>query len=115
MFRHMAILKFKSDADPKAVEAYMAAFPGFAAGLPMIQKWYIGRNEGAGGETHVRRHGLSGNYDVGLVLEFHNAGDYLKYAESPEHQAFFEQYCAPIFAERVVVQFHPDVAPFEPA
>ncbi len=108
MFRHMAILRFKDNADPKAIEAYMAAFPGFASSLPMINHWYIGRNEGAGGESHVRRHSLSGNYDVGLVLEFDTPADYLSYAESKEHQAFFEEYCAPIFAERVVVQFHPD-------
>lgn len=114
MFRHMAILKFKDDADPAAIDAYMAAFPGFANGMPTINKWYIGRNEGTGGESHVKRHGLRGNYDVGLVLEFYTPDDYLKYAESKEHQAFFERYCAPIFAERVVVQFHPGETEFHP-
>ncbi|WP_127145544.1 Dabb family protein [Pelagibacterium montanilacus] len=107
MFRHMAILKFKDDADPNAIDAYMKAFPGFARSLPMIRTWYIGRNEGAGGESHVGRHGLRGNYDVGLVMEFDSPEEYRNYAESREHQSFFEEYCAPIFAERVVVQFHP--------
>jgi hypothetical protein len=33
MFRHMAILKFKPDADPKAVERYFANFPKLATSL----------------------------------------------------------------------------------
>ena len=107
MFRHMAILKFKSDADPAAVERYFENFPKMVAKLPVIKSWYIGRNEGAGGESHVKRHSFRPNYDVGLVLEFDSPQGYLAYAESSEHQAFFEEFCTPIFAERVVVQFHP--------
>ncbi len=107
MFRHMAILKFKPDADPVAVERYFENFPKLATSLPVIKSWYIGGNEGAGGESHVKRHNFRPNYDVGLVLEFDDAAGYLAYAESKEHQAFFEEFCTPIFAERVVVQFHP--------
>jgi hypothetical protein len=107
MFRHMAILKFKPDADSAAIKAYFEAFPGLVASLPVIKNWYIGRNEGAGGESHVKRHNFRPNYDVGLVLEFDSQADYLKYGESPEHQAFFEKYCTPILIERVVCQFHP--------
>jgi len=106
MFRHMAILKFKPDAKPADIDAYMSAFPQLMASLPVIRKWSIGRNEGAGGETHVKKHGFAANYDVGLTMEFDSAADYRRYAESPEHQAFFAKYCTPILAERVVVQFN---------
>jgi hypothetical protein len=108
MFRHMAILKFKSDADPAAIARYFENFPRLAQSLPVIQSWYLGRNEGSGGESHVKRHGHKPNYDVGLVLEFEDQQGYRDYAESPEHQSFFEEFCVPIFDERVVVQFHPN-------
>lgn len=105
MFRHMAILKFKPDAKEADVAAYFEAFPKLMASLPMIRMWNIGRNEGAGGESHVKRHSFAPNYDVGLMMEFDNPQAYRDYAESPEHQAFFAKYCTPILAERVVVQF----------
>ena len=108
IFRHMAILRFKPDARQEAIEAYFAAFPKLMASIPVIRVWTIGRNEGAGGETHVRKHGFAGNYDVGLTMEFDSPADYRAYAESAEHQAFFAKYCTPILAERVVVQFHAD-------
>ena len=41
-------------------------------------------------------------------MDFESSADYLKYAESPEHQAFFAKYCVPILAERVVAQFKKD-------
>jgi len=107
MFRHMAILKFKFDAKSEDIDAYFAAFPGLVASLPVIKNWYIGKNEGAGGESHVKRHNFRPNYDVGLVLEFDSPDGYLAYAESNVHQTFFEKYCTPIFSERVVCQFIP--------
>jgi hypothetical protein len=106
MFRHMAILKFKPDAKPADIEAYFAAFPKLMASLPVVRSYIIGRNEGAGGETHVRKHHFAPNYDVGLTMVFDDPDGYRAYAESPEHQQFFATYCTPILAERVVVQFH---------
>ena len=108
MFRHMAILKFKTDAKQDDIDAYFKAFPGLMASLPVIKAWNIGRNQGAGGETHVKKGSFAPNYDVGLIMDFDSSGDYLKYAESPEHQAFFAKYCVPILAERVVAQFKKD-------
>lgn len=108
MFRHMAILKFRPDAKEADIAAYFEAFPKLMASLPMIKAWKIGRNEGAGGETHVQKHGFAPNYDVGLTMEFDSAKAYRDYAKSSEHQAFFGKYCTPILAERVVVQFHQD-------
>ena len=108
MFRHMAILKFKPDAKQADIDAYFAAFPGLMASLPVIKAWNIGRNQGAGGETHVKKGSFAPNYDVGLMMDFESGADYLKYAESPEHQAFFAKYCVPILAERVVAQFKTD-------
>lgn len=108
MFRHMAILKFKPDAKESDIAAYFEAFPKLMASLPVIKAWRIGRNEGSGGETHVRKHSFAPNYDVGLTMEFDSPQAYRQYAESPEHQAFFAKYCTPILAERVVVQFQED-------
>jgi hypothetical protein len=108
MFRHMAILKFKPDARPADIEAYFEAFPNLMASLPVVRRWSIGRNQGSGGETHVRKHHFAPNYDVGLTMQFDDAKAYRDYAESPEHQAFFARYCTPILAERVVVQFKED-------
>jgi Stress responsive A/B Barrel Domain len=105
VFRHMAILKFKPDAKESDILAYFAAFPSLMKSLLVIKSWSIGRNRGAGGETHVRKHSFAPNYDVGLMMDFDSAADYLKYAESPEHQAFFAKYCVPILEERVVAQF----------
>jgi hypothetical protein len=42
MFRHMAILKFKPDAQPKDIEDYFAAFPKLMASLPVVRRWTIG-------------------------------------------------------------------------
>ena len=106
VFRHMAILRFRPDARPADVADYFEAFPKLMASVPVIRAWTIGRNEGAGGETHVKKHNFAPNYDVGLTMEFDSPADYRTYAESPEHQAFFARYCTPILAERVVVQFH---------
>jgi hypothetical protein len=108
MFRHIAILKFKPDAKAEDIAAYFAAFPGMIESLPVVRSCIIGRNEGSGGETHVRKHNFSPNYDVGLTMEFDSPQGYRDYAESAEHQAFFAKYCTPILAERVVVQFHED-------
>ena len=49
----------------------------------------------------------SGQHGQAFV-PFDSGADYLKYAESPEHQAFFAKYCVPILAERVVAQFKKD-------
>ena len=106
MFRHMAILKFRPDATEADIKAYFENFPKLMASVPVVRKWTIGRNEGAGGETHVKTHGFSPNYDVGLTMEFDSPEGYRHYAESAEHQTFFARYCTPILAERVVVQFH---------
>jgi hypothetical protein len=108
MFRHMAILKFKPDAKEADIAAYFEAFPALMASLPVIRAWNIGRNEGAGGEPHVKKHSFAPNYDVGLMMDFDSSADYLKYAASREHQAFFAKYCVPILAERVVAQFKKD-------
>jgi hypothetical protein len=108
MFRHMAILKFKPDAKQADIDAYFKAFPGLMASLRVIKAWNIGRNQGAGGETHVKKGSFAPNYDVGLMMDFDSGADYLKYAESPEHQAFFAKYCVPVLAERVVAQFNKD-------
>ncbi len=105
MFRHMAILKFKPDAKESDISAYFEAFPSLMGSQPVIKSWSIGRNQGPGGETHVKKHRFAPNYDVGLMMDFNSAADYLKYAESLEHQAFFAKYCVPILAERVVAQF----------
>jgi hypothetical protein len=106
MFRHIAILKFKPDARQEDVAAYFEAFPKLMAGCPTVRQWLIGRNEGTGGETHVKKHSFAGNYDVGLTMEFDSPQGYRDYAESRTHQEFFARYCTPILAERVVVQFH---------
>ncbi len=108
MFRHMAILKFKPDAKESDISAYFKAFPSLMESLPVIKSWSIGRNQGAGGESHVKKHRFASNYDAGLMMDFESAADYLKYAESSEHQAFFAKYCVPILAERVVAQFPTD-------
>ena len=91
---------------PSQIAAYFEAFPKMMASIPVVRAWTIGRNEGAGGETHVRKHGFAPNYDVGLTMTFDSPDAYRQYAESAEHQAFFAKYCTPILAERVVVQFH---------
>ena len=70
MFRHMAILKFKPDAKQADIDAYFKAFPGLMASLPVIKAWNIGRNQGAGGETHVKKGSFAPNYDVGLMMDF---------------------------------------------
>ena len=106
MFRHMAILRFKPDAKPEDIKAYFEEFPNMMKRVPGVKKYLIGRNEGAGGETHVKKHSFAPNYDVGLTMEFDDPAGYLAYAESAEHQAFFQKYCTPILAERVVVQFY---------
>ena len=59
VFRHMAILKFKPDARDADIAAYFAAFPKLMASIPVIRAWTIGRNEGAGGETHVKKHNFA--------------------------------------------------------
>ncbi len=107
-FRHMAILKLKPDARQEDIAAYFTAFPKLMESLPVVRAWTIGRNEGTGGESHVRKHGFAANYDIGLTMDFDSPQAYRQYAESPEHQAFFAKYCTPILAERVVVQFHRD-------
>ena len=84
MFRHMAILRFKPDAKPADVVAYFEAFPKLMASQPTVKSWQIGRNEGAGGETHVRKGSFAPNYDVGLTMLFDNPKGYLDYAEWAE-------------------------------
>jgi hypothetical protein len=106
MFRHMAILKFKADAQEKAIQAFLAQFPGVMDSIPEVKRWSIGRNVGGGGESHVKTGGYPPNYDVGLVMDFDSPEAYRAYAECATHQKFFAQYLKSILAERVVVQFH---------
>lgn len=105
---HIAILKFKPDAKQADIDAYLEAFPGLMASQPTVRSWIFGRNEGAGGEIHVKKGNFAGNYDVGLTMVFDNPQGYLQYAESKGHQDLFAKYCTPVLAERVVVQFHED-------
>jgi hypothetical protein len=108
MFRHMAILKFKPDAKQADIDSHFEAFPKLMVSLPVIKAWNIGRNQGTGGETHGKKHSFAPTYDVGLMMDFDSGADYLKYAESPEHQAFFAKYCVSILTDRVVAQFSKD-------
>lgn len=105
MFRHMAMLKFKSDASPEAKRAFLDNFPKMASSIPQIKAWTMGPNAGGGGESHVIKGGYPPNYDVGLMFDFDSEADYRQYAECATHQAFFKTYVAPIVAERAVVQF----------
>ena len=106
MFRHLAILKFKPSASEEARKRFVEKFPDMATAIPQIKSWSIGRDAGAGGESHVKAGGYPSNYDVGLHMDFDSPEAYRQYAESPIHQKFFSDYVAPIISERVVVQFH---------
>ncbi len=53
MFRHMAMLKFKSDASTEAKRAFLDNFPKMATSIPQIKAWTMGPNAGGGGELHV--------------------------------------------------------------
>jgi len=105
MFRHMAILKFKSDAPETAKQAFLDNFPAVMNGIAEIRSWSIGRNAGSGGESHVKAGGYPSNYDIGLVMDFDSPAAYRAYAECAAHQRFFAEFVKPIVADRVVVQF----------
>jgi len=116
MFRHMAILKFKSGARREDIDAYFAAFPALMASLPVIRAWSIGRNEGTGGETDVEKHGFSPQLTTaGSPWSSNWPQAYRQYAEAAEQQAFFAKYGTPILAERVVCQFSKSTDPVWPA
>jgi Stress responsive A/B Barrel Domain len=94
MFRHVVMLRWKSEATPEqrtAVEAALAALPG---GIPEIRGYTIGS------DAHVNE----GNYDLVVVADFDDVDAYLVYRDHPDHQSVIRELIAPILAERAAVQ-----------
>jgi hypothetical protein len=96
MFRHVVMLRWKTEATPDqraAVEAGLAALP---VRIPEIREYAIG--------TDARVN--EGNYDLVIVADFDDVDGYLVYRDHADHQAVLREHIAPILAERAAVQHH---------
>jgi hypothetical protein len=106
MFRHVAVLRWKPEADDASKTAFLENFPRMCESIDVIHSWTLGVNVGQGGESHVQQWGFPGNLDLGLTIEFDSHEGYLEYAEHPVHQEFIRDYADKVLGERYAVQ-HP--------
>jgi hypothetical protein len=106
VFRHVACLKWKPDADEASRQAFLENFPHMANNIPVIKGWTLGVDVGQGGEEHVAALGWPGNFDIGLTIEFDSPEGYAEYAHHPVHKEFLENYAKPVLGERIAVQHH---------
>jgi hypothetical protein len=94
VFRHVVMLRWRSEATPEqraAVETGLAELPGR---IPEIRSYTVGS------DAHVNE----GNYDLVVVADFDGVDGYLVYRDHPDHQTVIREGIAPILAERAAVQ-----------
>jgi hypothetical protein len=94
MFRHVVMLRYKSDATPEQRSAVATALANLPVRIPEIGTYTIGTDAGVN----------EGNYDLVIVADFDDVDGYLVYRDDADHQAVLRELIAPILAERAAVQ-----------
>ncbi len=94
MFRHIALFRFKEDADPVAVAAFGEALAKLPESIPEIRGFAPHPDLGLGDAT----------YDFGLVADFDDEAGWRAYVDHPAHVEFIEAHSKPLLAGIARVQ-----------
>jgi hypothetical protein len=100
MFRHVVLLRWKTDAPDEARVRARDAILALPSVIDVIRGYSVGEDAG---ET-------AGNYDLAIVADFDDAAAYAVYRDHPEHVRMIAELVRPIVDSRAALQ-HPHRSP----
>lgn len=95
MIRHVVLFKWKPAAGRQQIDAVQEALRQLPELVSETRQFVFGEDAGM----------FDGNYDLAVVADFDDQGNYLRYAGHPAHIDFVERVLAPVLAQRAAVQF----------
>ena len=95
MIRHCVLLKFRSDTSEENIEAAIAGIRALPDFIPEISTYSVGF------DAKLR----DDNYDLAVVGDFADSGDYLVYASHPKHLEVISELLTPYLEGRSAVQY----------
>jgi len=96
MLRHVVMFRWRPDATPERIDAFLNGLSDLLAGDEYVRGHAFGLDAGKDAD----------NYDFALVADFDNYDDYLAYEATAAHDAFVRQYASFVVGGRTAVQ-HP--------
>ena len=95
MFRHVVMIKCKSEASKAQREAAVSGIRSLPHKIPQIRQFSLGENAGIDKDT----------FDLVLIADFDNAEGYAAYRDHPDHRTLLENVIRPIVAARAAIQY----------
>lgn len=100
--RHVVLLKFRSDANPAAIQTALELFQGLGTKIDSILSLESGTNISPEGKSH--------GYSHAFTLTFGSASDRDQYLPHPEHQHFIEK-ATPVIDDVCVFDYWANSSP----
>ena len=95
MFRHVVMFKLVETTTVEQKDVLLAGLSGLPGQISQIRSFSVGL------DAQV----AEGNFDVVVIVDFDNAGDYIAYAGHPAHRGFVANCVLPVLATRAAVQY----------
>jgi len=94
MFRHVVMVRWKSEASPEQRAAALAGMRSLPDQIPQIRRFMLGE------DARVD----DGTFDLVIVADFDSADYYAIYRDHPSHRTLIDTVTGPIIAVRAAVQ-----------
>lgn len=95
MLRHVVLIRWNEGTTPEQVDAAAAALRALPGQIPEVLSYACGPD--------LRE--VEGNFDFAVTGQFADFPSFLAYRNHPAHLAAVEHLLAPIWAQRIAVQF----------
>jgi hypothetical protein len=95
VFRHVVLLRWKSDATEEARAGARDGISALPSAIDVIRAYSVGEDVGETG----------GNYDLAIVADFDDAAGYERYRDHPEHVRVITELVRPILDSRAALQY----------
>ncbi|MEO5724172.1 MAG: Dabb family protein [Ilumatobacteraceae bacterium] len=94
-FRHVVMFRYVEGATAEQRAALLDGLSRLPSQVPEIRGYHFGEDVGL----------VDGNYDLVIIAEFDNIGDYRSYVANAQHQELIAAHIVPVVAVRSAVQF----------
>ena len=95
MFRHIVMFRWADSVTDDTKREVIGRLWGLPEQVPQVRSFHVGADAGLD----------SRNFDVAVVAEFDDVGDYESYARHPDHVALVADWLGPNITDRAAVQF----------
>ena len=95
MFRHVVLIKCKSEANKAQREAAVSGIRSLPYKIPQIRRFSVGENAEIDKDT----------FDLVVIADFDNAAGYVAYRDHPDHRTLLENTIRPIVSSRAAIQY----------